>query len=452
MTVDGIASLVNTMSIGIVLAASAFVGRHYPATVFRAWTRGYVGFFTMLLLESFSTTQGRMLSLDLVELAVYAASASSFVDAGTALADRASSLVERAGSFILVLVAGATLRLSGLSFEVAIIPGVLAVSVAYVRLGVGFIRHRQPDGTGTAWIGVPLIALGALPLLYPLLVKTSVSWLGYLLATSLHLSVGFGMIVHVLERHTEAVRVQHEALDQLRDDFVASVSHELRTPVTAVKAAVRMLAAGLLGPMTVEQRNYIDIIARSSDRLHCLVNDLLDLAEAQAGALRFTLAPTDVAELVDDVLEGVRLLAVQSGITLSSRVEPALFVDTDGARLAQVLLNLVSNAVKFTPRGGAVVVDVSRRERDVCFQVRDTGPGISAADQSRLFSKFFRVGGVNTRPAGGTGLGLVLSKRIVEDGLKGAIWVESRIGQGSSFYVSIPAAPADRAPLTDGGG
>jgi signal transduction histidine kinase len=343
------------------------------------------------------------------------------------------------------------LRLSGFSFEVAMVPGVLVVSAAYFRLGIRFMRERRPDGTGTAWIGAPLIALSVLPLLYPLLVTTSVSWLGYLLATSLHLSVGFGMIVHVLERHTEAVRLRHEELDLLRDDFVASVSHELRTPVTAVKAAARMLAAGLLGPTTVEQRDYIGIIARNSDRLHSLIDDLLDLAEAQAGALRFAPAPTDVTKLVDEVVAGIRPLAAQSGITLLSHVEPALFVHTDGSRLAQVLLNLLSNAVKFTPRGGEVVVDASSRERDVFFRVRDTGPGISAADQSRLFSKFFRAGRVNTRPGSGTGLGLALAKRIVEDGLKGTIWVESKVGEGSSFCVSIPAAPADRAPLANGG-
>lgn len=450
MTVVGLASLVNTLAIVVVLGISAKVAAHYEAPFFRLWTRGYVGLVVMLALESINTMFVRRLGFDLAELTVYATSSISFLEAGTALSEKTPNPFWRNLALAFFVLLGVGLRLAGVPFGMAILPGVLTVSVGYIRLGLVFLQKAQFRGSSTLWIAGPLLILGAWPLTYPLVEGSPYGWLGYLFASLLHLSVGFGMIVYVLERHTATLQKQHQELEQLQDDFLATISHELRTPVTAIKAGAGALQAGLLGPLSSEQADYVDIISRNSNRLHGLINELLNFAEAQAQAMTFSEDETDVVKVVADAVRSIAPFAAEREVKLLFESGPPLLTYTDQARFAQVVLNLLSNAVKFSPNGGEIRLTLSRRGDNICLEVRDNGPGISEEDQTRLFSKFFRTGRANTRQSGGTGLGLALAKKIVEDGLKGAIWVESKLEEGSTFFVTIPVLQA-KPDITAGG-
>ena len=228
-----------------------------------------------------------------------------------------------------------------------------------------------------------------------------------------------------------------EELIRLRDEFVAVVSHELRTPLTSIIGYLELIADGEAGDLTSEQAGYLAIVQRSTNRLVELVGDLLLVAEAERGPLALENVETDVASLAANAVEAARPAADARGIVL--RLEPSA-VGTlygDPTRLAQMLDNLVSNAIKFTPEGGRVTVHAEAVGHNIVFEVADTGDGISAADRERLFDPFFRSREANARAVPGTGLGLTITKAIV-DAHGGSIRIETTIGGGTTFRVRIP--------------
>lgn len=227
--------------------------------------------------------------------------------------------------------------------------------------------------------------------------------------------------------------------DRLRQDFIANASHELRTPVTSVKVLLENLVDGAKDDPAVRDE-FLNDALREIDRMRELVNDLLDVAALEAGRERLTFAPFEVSALIGDAVETVAPQARQRDVVL--RVEPH---DTDfqmvgdRARLRQVLVNLVANAVKFTPAGGHVTV---RAERDAAagrlgFVIADTGIGIPAKDLPHIFDRFFRVTRGRSRLQGGSGLGLTIVKQAI-DAHGGEIHVESTEGQGTTVFVSLP--------------
>jgi signal transduction histidine kinase len=228
-----------------------------------------------------------------------------------------------------------------------------------------------------------------------------------------------------------------EELIRLRDEFVAVVSHELRTPLTSIIGYLELLVDEDSGALTSEQRSYLEIVQRSTGRLVELVGDLLLVAEAERGPLALELADIDVAGLAADAAEAARPSADARGIVL--RLEPSSggTVAGDPTRLAQMLDNLISNAIKFTPEGGRVTVHAAVRGSDAVFEVVDTGGGVSDADRERLFDPFFRSREANARAVPGTGLGLTITKAIV-DAHHGSIEVESAPGAGTTFRVWLP--------------
>jgi signal transduction histidine kinase len=228
-----------------------------------------------------------------------------------------------------------------------------------------------------------------------------------------------------------------EELIRLRDEFVAVVSHELRTPLTSIIGYLELLVDEDSGALTSEQRSYLEIVQRSTGRLVELVGDLLLVAEAERGPLALELADIDVASLAADAAESARPSADARGVIL--RVEPGSggTVPGDPTRLAQMLDNLISNAIKFTPEGGRVTVHAAVRGSDAVFEVVDTGGGVSDADRERLFDPFFRSREANARAVPGTGLGLTITKAIV-DAHHGSIEVESAPGAGTTFRVWLP--------------
>jgi two-component system, OmpR family, phosphate regulon sensor histidine kinase PhoR len=233
----------------------------------------------------------------------------------------------------------------------------------------------------------------------------------------------------VLRDLTEAKR-----LETMRRDFIANASHELRTPVAAIAGAVETLQAG--GQALDEaSRQFVEMIARHTERLSRLTRDLLDLSRLEAGDFRPALSPQDVEPLAEAALEAVRSRAKEKNIGLAVDVPPGLRVLADRRALEQVLVNLLENAVKYTPAGGRVTVLADEAASQVILSVIDTGPGIEARHRDRIFERFYRADPGRAREAGGSGLGLAIAKHLVQ-AQGGEIGVESGPG-GSRFWVKL---------------
>ncbi len=251
----------------------------------------------------------------------------------------------------------------------------------------------------------------------------------------------------VVERtaELEAALVKLTELNRLKANFVANISHELRTPLTQIKGYTSLLADGVLGTLTPEQTDALNVTSRSVERLEQLINDLITYATASKGELALNLQFVSVPALVARVAKKSMDKAQRREITLVTEAPvdlPPVYADEE--KLNWVLLQLVDNAVKFTPPGGRVTLSAGPIGHRICFEVRDTGIGIPPDRIGELFEAFQQLDGSTTRQYGGTGLGLALVRRIIE-AHGSEITVDSREGQGSafSFVLSQPAASAD---------
>jgi signal transduction histidine kinase len=229
-----------------------------------------------------------------------------------------------------------------------------------------------------------------------------------------------------------------EAASQHKSEFLANMSHELRTPLNAILGFSQVLRERMFGPINEKQEEYLDDILASGNHLLSLINDVLDLSKVEAGQVKLEREPFSLHEALEQGVVVVRERASNDGVNIAVTADPdADVVEGDARRIQQVIFNLLSNAVKFTPAGGAVDVKTARVNGEVRVSVADTGPGIAPEDHERLFGEFQQAeAGIELRE--GTGLGLALSKRLVE--LHGGrIWVESELGHGSTFVFTLPA-------------
>jgi signal transduction histidine kinase len=233
-----------------------------------------------------------------------------------------------------------------------------------------------------------------------------------------------------------ADRLHH--LDRLKDQFIATVSHELRTPLTSIHGYLDLLVEGEAGELTDEQRQFLTVAERNTDRLQRLVDDLLLVSELDAGKLRLEFGNLDLRVLAQESLESARPQAEAGGITLEFPAETALQVNGDRMRLGQLLDNMISNAVKFTPRGGTVSVRTSRSNGSAVLEVEDTGMGVLDGDQEHLFDRFFRTQAAEENAIQGSGLGLAISQAIAQ-AHGGLIEVSSRENAGATFRLVFPA-------------
>jgi PAS domain S-box-containing protein len=235
-------------------------------------------------------------------------------------------------------------------------------------------------------------------------------------------------------------------LDRMKDDFVGTVSHELRTPLTAIKGFIELVADGDAGPVTETQREFLQTAARNSDKLGVLINDLIDMNLIESKRLEVRVKPVDLAAVLADVGSTFRVMAQSKGLAFRQSVSQLPPVRGDSARLVQVFSNLVSNAIKYTPRG-EVGISATASDGTVEVVVHDTGIGLTIEERAQLFTRFFRGKSSVVTEAGGTGLGLVIAKSIVERH-EGTIEVESRPGEGTRFRVRIPCL-ADAVPQAE---
>jgi signal transduction histidine kinase len=222
-----------------------------------------------------------------------------------------------------------------------------------------------------------------------------------------------------------------------KSQFLANMSHELRTPLNAILGYTELMADGIYGELTPRAAGVLERVQNNGRHLLALINDVLDLAKIEAGQIVFTLEDYLLADVVQSVVSATEGMARNKGLDLIAEIAPGLPTGhADARRLQQVLLNLVGNAVKFTDTG-EVAIRAAAANGNFVLEVCDTGPGIAAEDQGRIFEEFQQVDSSNTRQKGGTGLGLAISKRMVEM-QGGTISVDSELGKGATFRVVLP--------------
>ncbi len=299
------------------------------------------------------------------------------------------------------------------------------------------------------FVVVPLITqkkiLGTLNLLH----RTPRSFAPSQIQFFLSLGRQVGLSIHTFQQYRELrdTNTQLAELSRRKSHFLANMSHEIRTPLNSIIGFSEVLRDGTYGPLTPKQAHYLDNIHASGEHLLQLINDILDLSKVEAGKIELHRDTFEASPILEALLSFVRPQATNKNLSLSLEVDPALdLISADLARLRQILLNLLGNAIKFTPAGGSVRVSAHRVGGDgkpttagewVEIAVTDTGIGIAPEDQARIFEAFEQAEDYDAKRLQGTGLGLAVTKRLVElHG--GTITVTSEPGKGSAFAVRLP--------------
>jgi len=234
-------------------------------------------------------------------------------------------------------------------------------------------------------------------------------------------------------------------LDRLKSEFVAVVSHEVRTPLTSIKGSLELLGDDRFHKLPPPQKELLSICQANTERLINLINDILDFSKLESSKLPLSIEAIDAGAVLTEAVENIRNLAGQKEVVVNLKVDPSTgTIEADPMRVGQVATNLLGNAIKFSPEKSHIDVFASGDESQITVSVKDYGRGISQRDLARLFQRFAQLDSSTTRKAGGTGLGLVISKGIVEQH-GGKIWVESAIGEGSTFSFSLPRKKVEAA-------
>src|SRR5919199_808229 len=241
-------------------------------------------------------------------------------------------------------------------------------------------------------------------------------------------------------RELNEANAQLRELSAMKEEFLALTTHDLRSPLTVISGVINFFTSGRLGDLTPEQRNMVSMMERNTQNLIELVNDLLDASKLESGTLRLDTASIDLRGLAEELRKQMLPLAREKEIALEERIPEDLpLLKADRAKLRRVLVNLVSNALKFTPKGGRVRVTAAREGGMVRASVSDTGVGIPPEDVRDIFDKYAQARSRATRSEKGTGLGLYITRQLVE--LHGGkIEVRSEVGRGSTFSFTIPTA------------
>jgi PAS domain S-box-containing protein len=261
-----------------------------------------------------------------------------------------------------------------------------------------------------------------------------------------------GTVISAIIRDvSERKRLQEES-DRIREELIATVSHELRTPLSSIIGYTELLSDLGEGHLSAEARELLEVIERNARRELCLVDDLLTLASMTSGRMMLNQEPIDVERLATDAVRAMRPRAEAQGLSVVMEVEATgstTAIRGDAVRLGQVLDNLLTNAVKFTPRGGVITVALRRDEAYAVVEIRDTGVGVPAEEVALIFERLYRARHAVEKHVQGAGLGLSIAKAIV-DAHEGAISVESEVGHGTTVSVRLPLEPSAQNNLSVG--
>lgn len=252
------------------------------------------------------------------------------------------------------------------------------------------------------------------------------------------------LLAEILERRSKQI----EVASRRKSEFLARLSHELRTPLNAIIGFSTLLGEERSGALNERQRKFLNEVLDAGHHLLAVINEILDLSRIEAGVLRLNQEKFQLAEAIEEAVSGSRVLAQQNGVSLSVNLPPdQLEVNADRVRFKQIVINLVNNAVKFTPSPGKVDVTCVQDGNGIRFSVRDTGIGIPEADKPSIFLEFFQAS--NQRNQQGSGLGLAITKRLVAQH-GGTIGFDSKAGRGSEFWFTLPGSfepvPENHAP------
>lgn len=337
---------------------------------------------------------------------------------------------------------GVTLALAGFIFAVdLVLPLGVAIGVPYVAVVFMAVRSVQvKNGLWVTGICSMLILLG-----YTLSTKDGPVWVGLVNCYVAIFAIWVTAIASWQWKRTEqALKAANDSLEresQAKSQILATVTHELRTPLTSVMGYTHMMLQNqdTVGQLNQTQQTYLEIISHDSLRLKQLIEDLLHVAEIESGILELNRNELSVRDEIEDVLRNLQPQFAEKQISVALDVCPDLGpLSADSLRFSQIITNLVSNAYKYSPAGTDITITAKNHNvGQVRIDVADMGVGISPDDQSRLFSKFFRVDNARSRKVYGSGLGLFITKQLVE-AHGGSIWVESEEGKGSTFSVVLP--------------
>jgi PAS domain S-box-containing protein len=230
-----------------------------------------------------------------------------------------------------------------------------------------------------------------------------------------------------------------QEVDRMKSEFISLASHQLRTPLSAIKTYAHMLFDGYMGPLRGSQKQTLSSIIGATDRMNELISTLLNITRIESGTIEVTPKSLRVDKLADEVMKELALMASGKSIQLaaSTKGKASTTLKTDALIVKEVMTNLVSNAIKYTPEGGSVSVIIRPRQADIVVEVRDSGWGIPKYSQDQVFSKFFRAHNIVKRETTGTGLGLYLVKGLLE-ALGGSIWFVSDEEKGTTFFFNLP--------------
>ncbi len=238
---------------------------------------------------------------------------------------------------------------------------------------------------------------------------------------------------------------EEKKVEKIKRDFVSNVSHELRTPLANIKGYTETLLDGAIEDRETA-RSFLRIIEKHTARMTRLIDDLLILSSLETQEMPISPSSIDMADVVSSVIQGLKKQAEDKGIELSLKLSsPSLPVRADKERMEQVLINLIDNAIKYTPEGGKVKVSACQEDSKIRVDVEDTGIGIPAKDIPRIFERFYRVDKARSRELGGTGLGLAIVKHIILSH-RGKVWVTSEVGKGSRFSFTLPVDDGSCSP------
>lgn len=451
MTLTQLATLFNVLAVVYVVAISLLVFHGKIKPYIRYWIFAHiwmVGYLLMPIFFSVNTTPWGVLASFLILLSAW-----YFIRLGSYFQKR-SLIPERTYAIILGLAAIASSLIYlyfGPTREV-LLPSLLLQSLATLRLGTVFLFDvKTTRSWSLSWVAIPFLIMGLSPVVYPF-IPHSTEWIGFALASALHLMVGTGMVIFLLEENQaktkallqEKLLLQEGQIDSLRqteqmkEEFISVISHELRTPLNLISGFGSLLSDEVAGPLNPQQHEYLRKLQLGSDRMLALVNELIDFACLRAKQLDILKEETSYKSLVGDIYALFAPLAEAQGIAMALDVQFSQALPLDPPRIRQVLGHLISNAIKFTPSGGAIRVSVFPEGDSVLTQVEDTGIGIQENSLSQIFVPFHQLDMSTTRNAGGTGLGLSICKALIE-AHGGTIGARSEgLGHGTTVWFTLP--------------